>query len=78
MLKDHVGIGSLTAERHRGVAVVRFLVGKGRRAARGPLNGAGRRALEKQVFQLFLPDRPGEVSRLLKSLADEGLTVVSR
>ncbi|HVA67304.1 MAG TPA: hypothetical protein VNK24_10335 [Elusimicrobiota bacterium] len=75
--EEHINISGIMAETHGDEAVVRFLPEKEGAAVRRLLLGAGYMVFEKQVFELKLPNKPGEINRLLRHLIDEAVGLVS-
>lgn len=72
--QEGVNIDSLLMETFGDVAYFRFLLEKesGLRAA---LEGEGFHVVDDKVFRLDLPNRPGEIDRLTRKLAEQGVAV---
>ena len=58
------------------ISIIRFLCDKENSAVRKPLEQAGYEVFERPVFQMELPNHPGELSRAFRAMADEDIRVL--
>lgn len=72
-----VNIASVMTDSMGEIACMRFLADKEGNSVRRPLEKAGFTIFENICFQFQLPDQPGELSRLMKRLADENVRILN-
>ncbi|MFH1106552.1 MAG: ACT domain-containing protein [Candidatus Micrarchaeota archaeon] len=69
-----VNIDCISVESSARTAVVRMLV-EDATAARGVLEGAGFKVIGEQALMLRLKDKPGELAKVARRLADHGIGI---
>lgn len=76
LFKEGVNLLGITSDTSGTVAFVHFIVDKEPQALKA-LRNAGFQVYEAPLFFAELPNRPGELNRLCKALAQQGLNIRS-
>lgn len=72
LAKESVNIDCILTECHGDIATFRFVCDK---ECKKKLESAGMQVLEQQVLCVELPNRPGELNKLCKTLADRHVDI---
>lgn len=75
LAKAGVNVTAVHTQSFGGLSILRFLTDKENAAVRRPLEAAGYGVIERRVFQIDLPNLPGELNRLCRALAEEDIAI---
>lgn len=73
--REGINITGIMTESLGDVAFIRFMADNEQKVHR-LLENAGFDAIERRVFQIDLPNKPGELTRVAKALADEDVNIL--